>query len=217
MPKLANPKHERFCQEYIIDLNGTKTYERTYGKVKAPRVQASKLLSKANISARIAELKEIRSERTVITQDMVLKELKILAQSDIQDYLEVVNELVTDGGILKLPDGRLKLKVFKEMKGGATRAIKSISEKINKDGIHLQFKLHGKTPALELLARHLGMLIERHELTGKDGKPIQIEYILVKQKKRKRGGDGKGDGKENSEANPGVVAAPGTQGAEAEK
>ena len=71
--KLKNAKHERFCQEYIIDLNGTKAYERTYGKVKAARVQASKLLSKANIQARIAELKEIRSERTVITQDMVLR------------------------------------------------------------------------------------------------------------------------------------------------
>lgn len=211
MPKLANPKHERFCQEYIIDLNGTKSYERTYGKVKAPRVQASKLLSKANISTRIAELKEIRSERTVITQDMVLKELKILAQSDIQDYLEVVKQYPgTD-------DGRLKLKMFADMKGNATRAIQSISEHITKDGIQLKFRLHGKTPALELLARHLGMLIERHELTGEDGKPIQIEYILVKQKKRKRGGDGKGDGKENAEANTGVVAAPGSQGAKAEK
>ena len=51
MPVLANAKHERFCQEYIIDLNGTKTYERTYGEVKAPRVQASKLLSKANMKS----------------------------------------------------------------------------------------------------------------------------------------------------------------------
>ena len=75
--KLENAKHERFCQEYIIDLNGAKAYERVYGKVKVARVQACKLLTKVNIQARIAELKEIRSERIVITQDMVLKELKI--------------------------------------------------------------------------------------------------------------------------------------------
>jgi hypothetical protein len=76
------------------------------------------------------------------------------------------------------------------MKGNATRAIKSISEHITKDGIQLKFKLHGKEKSLEILARHLGMLIERHEVTGEDGGPVKIEYVLVKVKK-KRGGDGK--------------------------
>ena len=51
--------------------------------------------------------------------------------------------------------------------------------------------MHDKIRALEILARHLGMLIERHELTGEEGGPIKIEYILVKAKKQKRGGDGK--------------------------
>ena len=170
--KLENAKHERFSQEFIIDLNGTKAYERTYGKVKAARVQASKLLSKANIQARIAELKEIRSERTVITQDMVLKELKILAQSDIQDYLEVVKEYPGSN------DGRLKLKMFAEMKGNATRAIKSISEHITKDGIQLKFKLHGKEKPLELLGKHLGMFMEKFDLAD-DLKKILVERIFT--------------------------------------
>jgi len=187
MPKLANPKHERFCQEFIIDLNGTKAAERSGYSKKTAKVQASRLLTNANIQARIAELKEIRSERTVVTQDMVLKELMILARSDIRDYGEIEGEV----GI-----NRLKLKTFKEIKGDATRAIQSITEKITKGGSQLSFKLHSKTPAVELLARHLGMLIERHELTGEQGGPIKIEYVLMKAKKqKKRGGDGKGDGK----------------------
>ncbi len=187
--KLENTQHERFCQEYIIDLNGTKTAIRAKYSEKTAAAQASRLLRNVKIKDRIAELKEIRSERTVITQDMVLKELKILAQSDIQDYLDVVEEYAGS------PDGRLKLKLFKEMKGNATRAIKSISEHITKDGIQLKFKLHGKEKSLEILARHLGMLIERHEVTGEDGGPVQIEYVLMKAKKQKKGGDGKGDGK----------------------
>ena len=60
----------------------------------------------------------------------------------------------------------------KEMKGDVTRAIQSISEHITKDGIQLKFKLHSKTPALELLGKHLAMFIERHE--GK----FKHEYIL---------------------------------------
>lgn len=173
MPKLSNAKHERFCQEYIIDLNGAKTYERTYGKVKAARVMASKLLSKANIQARIAELKEIRSERTQVTQDMIIKELMILALSDFRDYGEIVKEYGID---------RLKLKVFEEMKGNATRAIKSISEHTTEKGVQLKIQLHGKTHAIELLGKHLGMFIERMALAGEDGGPVQIEFIEAKKK-----------------------------------
>lgn len=185
--KLENDQHERFCQEYIIDLHQTKAAERAKYSEKTAAQQASRLLRNVKIQARIAELKAIRSERTVITQDMVIKELKILAQSDIQDYLEVIKQYPGS------KDGRVSLKMFAEMKGNATRAIKSISEHITKDGIQLKFKLHGKEKPLEILARHLGMLIERHEVTGEDGGPVKIEYMLVKAKKQKKGGDGKGD------------------------
>jgi len=170
--KLKNDQHERFCQEYIIDLHQTKAYERTYGKVKSARINASRLLAKANISARVAELKEIRSERTVITQDMVLRELKILAQSDIQDYLEVVKQYPGS------KDRRVSLKMFAEMKGDATRAIKSISEHITKDGIQLKFKLHGKEKPLELLGKHLGMFMEKFDIAD-DLKKLLVEVIFT--------------------------------------
>ena len=183
--RLENAKQERFCQEYLIDLNGAKAAERSGYSKKTARTQANQLLTKLDISRRVAELKEIRSERTVITQDMVLKELWIIARSDIKNYLEVVKQYPGS------KDGRVSLKMFAEMKGNATRAIKSISEHIPKDGIQLKFKLHGKEKPLEILARHLGMLIERHEVTGEDGGPVQIEYVLMKAKKRKRDGDGK--------------------------
>lgn len=170
--KLGNAKHERFCQEYIIDLNGAKAAERSGYSKKTARTIANQLLTKLDISNRVAELKEIRSERTVITQDMVLKELKILAQSDIQDYLEVVEEYTGS------KNGRLKLKLFKEMKGDATRAIKSISEHITKDGIQLKFKLHSKERPLELLGKHLGMFMEKFDIAD-DLKKLLIERIFT--------------------------------------
>lgn len=36
---------------------------------------------------------------------------------------------------------------------------------------------------------------QEHAVTGEEGGPIQIEYVLVKAKKQKEGGDGKGEGK----------------------
>jgi len=184
--KLNNAKRERFCQEYIIDLNATKAAERSSYSKKTANEQGSQLLAILSVQERIAELMEERAKATKTTQQQVVEELKLLAFSDFRDYGEIIKELGID---------RLKLKTFADIEGNATRAIKSITEKISKDGVQLVFKLHGKTPALELLARHLGMLIERHELTGEEGGPIQIEYVLMKGKKRKRGGDGKGDGK----------------------
>ena len=165
MPRLKNAKHERVCQEYIIDLNGTRAYRRVYGKVKGARVSASKLLSRANISRRIVELKAKRSKKLEITQDMVLRELAILAFSDFRDYGQIVSELAT-------PAGRLKLKMFRNMRKGATKAIKSISENITKDGIQIKFKLHGKEKPLELLGKHVDLFKEKSELSD------LVQYLI---------------------------------------
>ena len=167
--KVANAKHERFCQEYIIDLNGYKAAKRAKYSEKTARVQASQLLTILNIQERIAELQEKRAERTQVTQDMVLNELKILALSDFRDYGEIVNQYVID---------RLKLNTFKEIKGEATRAIKSISEHVTKDGVQLKFKLHGKTHAIELLGKHLGMFVDKFDI-GDNLKKLFVERIFT--------------------------------------
>ena len=64
------------------------------------------------------------------------------------------------------------------MKGNATRAIKSISEHITKDGIQLKFKLHGKEKPLELLGKHLGMFMEKFDIAD-DLKKLLVEVIFT--------------------------------------
>jgi phage terminase small subunit len=44
------------------------------------------------------------------------------------------------------------------------------SVKKTKDGIEV--KMRNQDEALSYLAKHLGMLVEKRELTGKDGKPL---------------------------------------------
>lgn len=148
MPKLENAQHEEFCQRWIIEFNGTKAAIASGYSKKTARVQASQLLTKLNISERIAELLKDRSERTKITQDMVIRELAILGFSDFRHYGEIVNQYGID---------RLRLNTFDKMGEGRTRAIKSISEHVTKDGVQLKFKLHGKERPLELLGKHTGL------------------------------------------------------------
>ena len=194
MPALANAKRDCFCQEYIIDNNGYKAAVRAKYSEKTAMVQASQLLSLLNVQQRIAELRAIRQERTNVTQDRVVRELAMLGFSDLANYI-TIDKLT----------GAIQAKGFEDMPPGESRALKSIKEdraiKEDADGKgvtvydKVSFTMHDKIRALEILAKHLGMLVERHEMTGDEGGPIQIQYVLVKPKKRKRGGDGKGEGK----------------------
>ncbi|MGV6945023.1 terminase small subunit [Sphingobacterium kyonggiense] len=72
MGKLTD-KQERFCQEYLIDLNATQAAIRAGYSEKTARQIGEQNLSKLDIQARLKELQEARQERTQVTQDYVLK------------------------------------------------------------------------------------------------------------------------------------------------
>lgn len=70
-----NEKQKQFCEQYIIDLNGTQAAIRAgYSKKTANRI-ASELLSKLDIQKYIEELKNKRSKKIQITQEEVLADL----------------------------------------------------------------------------------------------------------------------------------------------
>ena len=141
--KLKNAKYERFCQEYIIDLNGTKAAERAKYSKKTARFQASQLLTILNIQKRIAELQAIRSKRLEISQDRVLRELACLGHSNIKDYVK------------HAADGFIQFKDIDNISEEDAKAIEAI--KVNYKEGKIEFKLHSKTKTLEMIGRHLGM------------------------------------------------------------
>lgn len=69
-------KQQLFCKEYIMDFNGAKAYLRAGYNVKesTARVNASKLLTKANINEFINDLKKSREEKLDINAEWVLKQ-----------------------------------------------------------------------------------------------------------------------------------------------
>lgn len=74
MPALKG-KYERFCQEYVIDYNGTQAAIRTGYEEKSARQQASRLLAMDEILDRIRELQAEQVKRLSISQDYVVLEL----------------------------------------------------------------------------------------------------------------------------------------------
>ena len=67
-----NERQKRFCEEYIVDFNGTQAAIRAGYSKKTANEQAAQLLAKLSIQAYLKELIEKRNERTKITQDEVV-------------------------------------------------------------------------------------------------------------------------------------------------
>lgn len=75
MAKLENERWEIFCQEYVVDFNGTQAAIRAgYSKKTANRI-ANQNLSKLDIQNRIKELTQKKVERIEYTQDDVMRDL----------------------------------------------------------------------------------------------------------------------------------------------
>jgi phage terminase small subunit len=164
------PKQERFCQEYVLDMNGTRAAIRAGYSESTANEQASRLLAKDNVSARVLELKEKQAKRLEISADTILRELLALATADVTDALD-------DAG---------NVKPIKELPKELRRALSSIDvsevyvgegEEKHVAGLRSRYRFHDKNKALELLGKHLKLFADRIEHSGKDGGPIETKNL----------------------------------------
>lgn len=177
-------KQQCFVGEYLIDLNATAAYKRAgyTAKGNAAEVNASRLLSNAKVAAAIEMAQQERSERTEITQDMVLQELAKIGFSDIRNVIRwgettIRTETDDDGKEVQRPYHGIALIDSTEIDDATAAAIAEVSE--GREG--LKVKLHDKKGALVDIGKHLGMFKDRVEHTGKDGGPIQQASISVEE------------------------------------
>ena len=143
MPELKNQQHERFCQEYMIDLNQTQAYLRAGYKPKKTESaveSASRLSTNVKVRARIDELMAERSSRTGVTADRVVRELARIAFLDPTRLADMDSATIQDDAS---EDDRA--------------AIASIKVKSGEDFTEREIKFADKLKALEQLGRHLGM------------------------------------------------------------
>ena len=82
-------KQQRFCEEYLVDLNATQAALRAGYCASSVNKSGPRLLVNVGIQNEIQRLKAQRSERTQIQADAVVTELAKVAFSNIQDYLTV--------------------------------------------------------------------------------------------------------------------------------
>lgn len=79
---MLTPKRERFCEEYLVDLNGTQAAIRAGYSPKTADQQGSRLLKNVKVAAEISRRQAERRNRTEVTADRVILELGRIALLD---------------------------------------------------------------------------------------------------------------------------------------
>ena len=177
--KKLTAKQQRFCDEYLIDLNATQAAIRAGYSQKRASEQAYQLLQKTTVQNYIQKRKKDRVERTEFTQDMVLRELANIAFSNAADYAAVVEKdamAEVEGNMIPLLDADgnpVKYRTVEPvLTADLTESQKRALSVIKKGRDGFEIKPYDKIRALELLGKHLGMFDEKITVKGSINNPF---------------------------------------------
>ena len=92
------PKQELFVREYLIDFNATQAAIRAGYSPRTAKVIGCENLTKPDIEARIAELKQKRAEKLELTADHFAQRLERIAAAAAQTAVEAQEQ--ADGSTL---------------------------------------------------------------------------------------------------------------------
>lgn len=144
--KKLTPKRERFCQEYLIDLNVSASARRAGYSVKSAGNEGNRLLKDAHIQARIHELQVKSSTEFNITKQRIMQVLHNIIGSDVNDIIDPETGAV-------LPPSQ-----WPEHMKGVVSGIES--DELYASGMPIglkrKVKLWDKNKAIELLNKMLG-------------------------------------------------------------
>ena len=114
---MLNEKQKQFCEEYIIDLNGTQAAIRAGYSAKTANEQAAQLLAKLSIQEYIQKIKNKRSERVKYSQDELMR-----------DILEVKNRCMQANPVLDKEGNETG--IWKFDSNGANKALDMLAKHV---------------------------------------------------------------------------------------
>lgn len=183
-----NEKQKRFAEEYIIDLNATQAAIRAgYSKNRAGEI-GYQLLNKQQIQDYISELRAEQQKKAKVEVEDIIRQYLSLGTYDIKDYYETVymiHYIQSDDTkglrVKKKHGGELtsaeydklrprykiyysaveRLKPFERLTKQQRVAIQGV--KYDKAG-NKMLQLSNKQSALDALAKHLGMFIDKQQV-----------------------------------------------------
>lgn len=148
---------KRFCREYPVDWNATQAAIRAGYAPHAANRRAYVLINDPAVVAEIQKHVHVLNHKADVTVERVLTELARIAFADITAAIQIRN-------------GRVRVVDTDSLTSDQRSAIAEIAE--TEGGIRV--RTHSKDRALEQLAKHLGMFIDRTEHSG----GLKLEHAL---------------------------------------
>ena len=149
------PKQQRFCDEYLIDMNATRAALRA-GYTQATAMNGQ-LMEMPKIQAYLKKRTAEASKKLQVSHETLLGELMKVAFANMGDYFG--------------DDG--KIKAMNDVLDDKKSAIWSLKVSEGKYGTTVQLRLHNKLAALEKIAKH----IKFYEVEQKKPEPQEAVYV----------------------------------------
>lgn len=166
---LKNSDHERFCWAYVLNPGPDYlAYKEIKPNVKdsTARVNTSKLLTKTNIKERIEQIRAELKRRHLVTADDVLQYYGTVMSLSRRRFAEKVNK-----------DGSIELVGFDRLDPVAA-SIADINTTVNKDGKCVtRYTVPERGVGAAAMTKILGMNVEKRELTGANGGPVEVNSL----------------------------------------
>jgi phage terminase small subunit len=155
-------KERVFVEEYLIDLNGRQAAIRCGYQPGSASNDARRMLDKPSVAAAIDKA---LAERPGITRTRIVDELAKVAFANMGDYAKWDGDGVNLVDSESLEEGQRA--AVAEVKQTRTETERSTTVTVN-------FKLHDKLGALEKLGKVMRMFVDRQEVSGPGGGPMEV-------------------------------------------
>lgn len=155
-PKPNAQRWRAFVHEYLVDLNAYRAAIRAGYSVRGARTQSCELLAKPYVRAAIDAAMAARAKRTATFADEVVRELRRIGFSDVNNYT-----VTAEGRVALHPDADADAttRAVKKVKLTTTSTVVSASdtEVVREVTTKAELELWSKDDALGKLLKHLGI------------------------------------------------------------
>ena len=169
-------KQEIFCRKYLeCEGNASEAFRQAYPvavkwKVESVWENASRMMARSKVVARIQQLTDQAVRAASVTPERIIAEYAKLAFLDPRKVFDEQGDL--------RPVQELDDETAASIAGIEQEEIfEGSGENRENVGRLKKIKLSDKRAALDSLAKCLGMFIDRTELTGKGGAPLEVEIV----------------------------------------
>jgi len=162
-----------FVNEYLRDFNATQAALRSGYSPKTARTQGSHLLTLVDIKAAIDERVMSANEAAALLTD--------IARGDIADLMSVSSMGFSINLIDEDENGERvinpKTKLIKKIKQKVTTIMPRNEQGEEREIVETELELYSAHEAQKDILKYRGKLIDKHEITGKDGGDVVLKIV----------------------------------------